>query len=129
MTYAVLVVDDEPPVLRLVRIILEDAGFNVLTAGTGQEALGLLCAHHIDAVLTDLKMPGMSGIDLMREAYRHRPDLAICCMTGHWEDFQLLPKAVPVILKPFNPEALVETVQEALRERSTSLDPGPEGTP
>ena len=61
MRLRILVVDDEPTILRVARTILEKAGFVVLSATDGPQAVRLLESQSVDALLTDLRMPGISG--------------------------------------------------------------------
>jgi DNA-binding NarL/FixJ family response regulator len=111
--HRVLVVDDEPPVLRLAKRILEEAGFAALMAKDGPEAVAVLEDYEVDVLLTDVVMPGMSGTDLILEARKRHPGLPACYMTGHAADCPLLD--VPIIAKPFAPAELVATVQQALK--------------
>ncbi len=68
---SVMLVDDEPMTLRVVRLALENAGYEVTTAGDGAEAMKILCDRHFDVLVTDLNMPRMNGHELC-EAIRER---------------------------------------------------------
>jgi DNA-binding NtrC family response regulator len=78
----VLVVDDEPKYARLIARLLTDAGHDVRTANGAAQALVSLDEQRADILLTDLRMPGMSGIELMSEAKRRNPQLAAILMTA-----------------------------------------------
>jgi DNA-binding NtrC family response regulator len=100
-----LVVDDENEILNLlVRSLRDD--YHVLTAQSGHEALEILEAHDVAVVITDQRMPLMSGIELLKETMRKRPDTRRILMTGY-ADMQLLVNAVNdgqvdrLIPKPF----------------------------
>jgi signal transduction histidine kinase/ActR/RegA family two-component response regulator len=81
---SVLVVDDEAMVRETLAISLGDAGYTVLVAGDGQEALGIIASGTaIDVLVTDLSMPGMDGLALIRKARKHRPDLPAILLTGY----------------------------------------------
>ena len=67
----ILCVDDEPNILRALTRFLKMSGFEVSTAGSGQEALILFQTRHFDAVISDMGMPGMSGAELLSEVRRH----------------------------------------------------------
>jgi len=83
----VLVVDDEPAIVRSSKVGLERLGFRVTSATSAAEALRLMAASPRDfhAVLTDLSMPGMNGLELSRELLRQNPSLPIVLMSGHLE--------------------------------------------
>ena len=80
-----LLVDDEARILSSLRRSLRREGWRVLTAGTPAEALRLLDEEPIDAVLSDHKMPGMSGLEVLEAAARRRPDAARILISG-WPD-------------------------------------------
>jgi response regulator RpfG family c-di-GMP phosphodiesterase len=80
-----LVVDDEARILSALRRSLRREGWRVLTAGTPTEALRLLDEEPIDAVLSDHKMPRMSGLDVLEAAAARRPDAARILISG-WPD-------------------------------------------
>jgi CheY-like chemotaxis protein len=112
MARCILLVDDEPTILQVVKTILETSGLVVLTAKDGSEALSVLDARLVDALLTDLRMPGMSGDELILEARRRYPSLPVCCMTAYGEEPGL--KDVPLVRKPFRAHELIYTVNEVM---------------
>ncbi len=117
----VLVVDDE----RVIREILADfltlEGFDVRTAGDGQSALLELSRGHYDLVLSDLKMPNMGGLELLRAIQDHAPDVVVVIMTG----FGTVETAIGAmkagaydyILKPFKVEEVIHTIRRGLEKR------------
>ncbi len=116
---AILVVDDEAGVVALCQRFLTRAGFAVRTAVTAEEALLTLGRAPIDLLLVDVRMPGMDGFELMREARRRQPDLAVVVMTG----FGTVETAVRaleegasgLVLKPFDSNAaVVRQVRQAI---------------
>jgi CheY-like chemotaxis protein len=112
MAQCILLVEDESTVLQVVRTILETEGLVVLTAKDGPEALSVLECHNVDALLTDLRIPGMNGHELILEARKRFPHLPVCCMTAYAEDSGL--KDVPLVRKPFRAHELVNTVNEVM---------------
>ena len=78
----ILLVDDDPDLRDVLCILLESNGFEVQVAASGQEALTLFDASKIDIVLTDVKMPGMDGIELCKRLKAIAPDLNIYFMSG-----------------------------------------------
>jgi two-component system NtrC family response regulator len=114
----VLIVDDEknyPPILSAV---LEDEGYETLTAGSGPEALEVLEGSDVDLVLTDMKMPGMDGIELMERIKTADPDLPVIMMTAHGtvdKAVEAMQKgAYTYVLKPFDNARLVLYVGKAI---------------
>jgi EAL domain-containing protein (putative c-di-GMP-specific phosphodiesterase class I)/CheY-like chemotaxis protein len=79
----VLVVDDDELVLRVMVRLLEDAGFHVLDASSGAAGIQVLRHEHVDAVLSDIAMPGMGGIEFLREVRRYNLDVPVILMTGN----------------------------------------------
>jgi two-component system, NtrC family, response regulator PilR len=79
----VLVVDDEPPQLEILRLILGSEGYEVACAGSGHAALGALRRQPFDLVLTDLKMKDLSGIALLEEILKAQPGACVVLMTAH----------------------------------------------
>ncbi|MEQ1795040.1 MAG: response regulator, partial [Nitrospira sp.] len=79
---AVLVVDDDAEMRELVFDVLKDRGHQISTAGSGQEALKLLAEEDFAVVLTDLRMKGMLGTELLLEIKRLYPDIGVILMTA-----------------------------------------------
>jgi CheY-like chemotaxis protein len=115
----VLVVEDDPLVRTIAKRSLRDAGFEVLDAADGNEALRTLAQHsQVDVVITDLAMPELGGRELARRLSQSRPDLPIIFMSGYTDDDLarrgLLQTGAPYLEKPFSPQALVRMVQDVL---------------
>jgi PAS domain S-box-containing protein len=116
----VLVVDDEAFVLELTREFLERAGFEVMTALGGREALDCLRERGADLglVILDLAMPDLDGERVLRETSRMHPDLPVVVATGHSPEAatyeERLGAASGFVRKPYDPEALVEQVRRLL---------------
>jgi DNA-binding NtrC family response regulator len=119
-----LVVDDEQPQRDILRMILESEGYDVTTAGNGRQALQAASGEAFDAVLTDLKMPDMSGIALLEELLRGRPGLCVVLMTAHGSidsAVEAMRKgAFDYLTKPLERDELVMVVSRAT-ERSRLL--------
>jgi len=118
-----LVVDDEEMVRRLAARMLVMMGFRVLEAGSGQEAVRLLRrgAHRIDAVLTDVAMPGIGGRELGETVAQCWPQIRVLYMSGFAAQRMVnqgaLDPSVPFIQKPFTSEQLGRRVRELLAPR------------
>jgi two-component system alkaline phosphatase synthesis response regulator PhoP len=118
MSKTILVVDDEPEIVRFVRAYLEDAGYRVVIANEGQQALFVARHEKPDLVILDLMMPGMDGWDFIRR-YRQERDTPIVALTARVEESDqvlgLELGADDYVTKPFSPRALVARVRAVLR--------------
>ena len=109
----VLVVDDEEPIRRVARRVLESGGYEVLDAANGLEALQLLDkGTAIDLLMADLRMPQLGGSEMARRFRAARPDLKVLYVSGFtdelFDDRQLLWDGEAFLDKPFSPRGLVE---------------------
>jgi PAS domain S-box-containing protein len=119
----VLLVDDEPMVREVIAEQLEDVGYDVLVAAGGEEAWELLVAdENVDVLVTDLSMPGMDGLSLIRKAQALRPRLRAILLTGHAGDAASLAVGgavsggVSLLRKPVSGEQLADSVASLLEE-------------
>ena len=114
----ILIVDDEKNYLLVLSAVLEDEGYEVLTALSGQEALDIQKTSDLDLILTDMKMPGMNGITLLENVKAVDPDLPVIMMTAHGtvdKAVEAMQKgAYSYILKPFDNDRLVIYVKKAV---------------
>jgi len=122
----ILVVDDEPDIVESLQDLLVFAGFHVETAENGQEAVDLLATTRpFDLVITDMKMPRMDGLELLRISHQLRRHLPVVILTGRGtvDDgiHSLEEGAYDYVLKPFNTEKLLRVVRGALKSRSLQV--------
>lgn len=121
-TVGVLIVDDQEMVRGLCQQVITGLGFRAILAESGEEALELLDRNAVDIVLADLKMPGMSGIELLERVKARNPRLEVVIMTG----YASVPSAVQAmklgasdyIVKPFSPEEMKLVIERL----ATTLD-------
>jgi DNA-binding NtrC family response regulator len=121
MKRTVLVVDDEQNMQAVMRMILEDAGHDVITAGSGEEALKHIQNPNLDVVLSDMKMPGMGGDRLLARCRADRPDVPVIVVTAHGTIKSAVKSvsagAADYLTKPFEPEELEIAVHNAINLR------------
>ena len=135
MEKKVLLVDDEEGIRKVLGISLADSGYEVLTAENGEKALSIFKSQTPPIVLTDIKMPGMDGIALLKEIKRINPDTEVIMITGHG-DMDLAIKslqfqAIDFVTKPINDDVLdialnrateKISMREQLREYTENLE-------
>jgi DNA-binding NtrC family response regulator len=118
----ILVVDDEANLRRVLSAQLGRDGYEVHTAEDGEKGLAFLKEHHVDLVITDLRMPKLGGMDLLRCALREDPDLPVVILTAHGTVDNaveaLKTGAFDYIRKPFDQDEVRMVVRKALRTRA-----------
>ncbi|MBW1776580.1 MAG: sigma-54-dependent Fis family transcriptional regulator [Deltaproteobacteria bacterium] len=115
---SILIVDDEPSILQSLGGLLEDEGFEVLTATNGYEALKIIDAQFPDLVLLDIWMPGMDGIETLREIKKDNPGIQVIIITGHGT-IETAVKATKLgafdfIEKPLSIDKIIVAINNAL---------------
>jgi putative two-component system response regulator len=123
---AILVVDDEDSIRRILSRLLRRNGYICETAADADEAMRLLQETEFALVLTDVDMPGSSGLDLITEIARDFPDTATVMVTG-MDDAQLANTALDIgaygyIIKPFQPNEILINVSNAIRRRRLEME-------
>jgi DNA-binding NtrC family response regulator len=117
----ILVVDDDPDILTLLRMPLAQLGYAVRTATTGQEALSMLASEQPALMLLDLRLPRLSGVDVLKQLKQTAPELTVIVMTA----YATVEKAVEAmkagaydfLTKPLTPGHLELVVQKALERQ------------
>jgi len=110
--YTILVADDDSAVLTVVAAILTEPGYTVLTAQDGYEAIRILAERHVDLMLTDIKMPGLDGVQLGVQAKVMRPHLHVIYLTGYPSETQ--HARGPVVIKPIRAADLISVIRKEL---------------
>ena len=122
----ILIVDDEKDVLDLCKRILETQGYNVKSTHNGYEAIDIAHNEDFDLLLTDIKMPGMSGLEIAQMLKESDPGIICVTMTG----FSTMDMAINAlklgidefILKPFTPKELIIAVANALEKERLRIE-------
>ncbi|HEY3452002.1 MAG TPA: sigma-54 dependent transcriptional regulator [Myxococcales bacterium] len=118
----VLVVDDDSAVSRVLGALLTQAGIQATLASSGEQALAVLAAQPVDVVVTDLKMPGMSGLDLLGKVQEQWPETPVVLITAHGTvatAVEAMKKgAADFVQKPFERDEILYVVKKALAAAS-----------
>jgi diguanylate cyclase (GGDEF)-like protein len=126
MGIRVLIVDDEEVVLESLKKIVEHGGYDCLVARSGEEALRILQEERVDILICDIRMPGMDGMELLREVRAHFPDVDAMMMTGFdtRETFLQVIEAgaADFIAKPFHQDELLAKIKRIVRERELKAE-------
>lgn len=121
----ILIVDDEESVRKFLKRLLEKEGYICATAEDAEKAICFLLANRIDLVISDVQMPGKSGLQLLEEIKQHQPEVATLIMTG-LGDKQIADAAIEkgscgYLYKPFQKTQVLANVSHALRCRAIDL--------
>lgn len=122
----ILLIDDEPPIRFLTRKMLEEAGYEVMEAESGEEGLEILEKEGADLILLDIMMPGMGGWEVCFKikSVKGLKDIPIVMFTVREKDEDIEEShkcnADGFITKPFKNEELVDTVESLLKKRGSS---------
>ena len=121
-----LVVDDEDIVVSLIRDAFEDDNYVVKTASNGKDAISLVEQHKFDLIITDVRMPHMSGIEMVKLARQVQPDVGVIFMTGYANlnsaKDAIKQGAFDYILKPFELNEIRQAVRNGLSLRSAAAE-------
>ena len=121
----ILVVDDEKSQREILELILAEEGYDVTTASSGEAAMKFVADRHFDLVLSDLKMTGMSGLDLLKQLTDFDKSIIVLLLTAHGTVDSAVDAlrlgAFDYLQKPYDREKLLETISRALN-KLTNLD-------
>lgn len=125
---SVLIIDDESAILDNLQFNLELYGFTVWKARNGAEGIELFQKHinAVDAVITDMKMPGLTGLDVVKRIHALHPDMGIIVLTGHGDMENAIASmregAFNYLQKPFRMENLVLSLENAIQKKNIVLE-------
>src|SRR5271169_6804102 len=114
----ILIVDDDEHVLKTVDMLLQDEGYSTIACSNAYDAVKAFKGSGSEVVLSDIKMPGMTGIDLMDEIHRIEPGIPVVLFTAY-ADLQTALSAIKkdafdFIIKPFDPDVLIKSIGKAV---------------
>jgi len=125
----ILLVEDDEPARGLIRLQLQRSGYRVLEAQDAPTAKAIAAVEHVDLLLTDVVMPGPSGIELARQLRAQRPELPVLLMSGYLDDPRIMESGLEpglrVLFKPFRGDELRSAIAERLRTAGPSGGDGP----
>ena len=114
----ILIVDDEPIVRESIRDWLKDAGYQVETAETGEEALEMIETHNFSIMILDVRLPGKTGVKVLREVKTRKPQIKSIVITAYptveLADEAMKLGAIDYLIKPVAPDDLEKLIQETL---------------
>ena len=129
----VLIVDDEPNIIEVLKISLMEEGVAVLTAGSGLDALNILRKRKVDVVISDIRMPDISGVELLREAEKIAPNTAFIMITAFSTPETVIEAlqhgAYDYITKPFRMDEMRGALRRALEKKRLSDASAPSADP
>jgi putative two-component system response regulator len=122
----ILIVDDEVPIQNLLSMMISRHGYRCLTASSGREAIEKIQAQNVDIVITDINMPGMTGVELMRHVKKMSLNIDFIVITGFVADFSyehiIEEGASDFIYKPMSKNELLLRLKRVIRERLLLTD-------
>ena len=114
----ILIVDDEEGLREGLSKLLESEGYAALSAESGEQALEILQQSHIDLVLTDMRMPGMDGIELLKKTRERHPNVGVIILTGYGQIESYIEAmnfgAIEYVSKPFKVNELKFIINKVL---------------
>lgn len=122
---AILVIDDEPSVADALEIILRDCGYEVSVALTGRDGINRAGESRFDIVITDLRLPDMTGLDVLGHVIENAPNTVVIIISAHSTPEIVTESisrgALEVLPKPFYPSDVLDLINQALLKREPSV--------
>jgi DNA-binding NtrC family response regulator len=117
----ILIIDDEPSIAEALTLILEDQGYEIVLARCGRDGIREAVSRAFDVTITDLRLPDMTGLDVLKAVRAQNPDSRVIVITayGSTEMIRELKAcgAFEVLKKPFLPSEIISLIEGALKDR------------
>jgi DNA-binding NtrC family response regulator len=117
----IIIVDDDQLLTSFLGLLVKLEGFKPLEFDCGEAALRTLCSESAAVMLLDMELPGMNGLEVLRQAKRYDPTIQVIIMTGHYDTYgaakAIKTGAYDYLIKPFNGKEMIRIVHQALVER------------
>jgi two-component system response regulator MprA len=123
VTRSILIVDDEPGITEALALVLQDEGYDVRVASDGAQAVALLEKRRVDLILTDVMMPTIDGLRLLRHIRRHGDRTPVILMSAAAQPASH-PPDVPLVVKPFDLDAILGLIEQKLFDAGSDRLPG-----
>lgn len=122
MSWKILVLEDDPELRLMLAEVLGDEGYDVTTAGAGEEAVALAANQVFDLLVTDVRMPGVDGLEALQQLRSHQPNLESLVVSGYTTEAETL-RALQLnvggyLKKPFSLNDLLHRVRQLLSDRA-----------
>jgi two-component system response regulator GlrR len=118
--HTILIVDDDPDILKLMEMRLRGAGYETIAVSNGEAALAHIALNSPDLVITDLRMPGMDGLTLFNAIKASKPYIPVIIVTAHGSEAEALNAiqrgVFDFLSKPFDNKYLLQQIESALRK-------------
>lgn len=118
--YHILFVDDNEDVSRTFAAIFEFHNYRVSVANSAVEAFAVISNDPIDGLITDFRMPGMNGGELIQKLREEQPDLPAILVTGFPQEVLNIDTRTPIFSKPVNASVLLQSIKSLLQDRETA---------
>jgi DNA-binding NtrC family response regulator len=122
--YGILIIDDEPSILEALTLILDDQGYETVSAKTGRDGIEQSRRRNFDVTVTDLRLPDMSGLDVLKAIREKDCNSRVIVITAHGTPETVVELkacgALDVLKKPFVPSDILSLIESALKDRFIS---------
>lgn len=131
--FGILIIDDEPSIVEALTLILDDQGYETVAAQTGRDGIEQAGRRNFDVTVTDLRLPDMSGLDVLKAIRAKDDKCRVIVITAHGAPEMVCELracgALEVLKKPFLPSDLLDLIESALKDRLPEPDGNRQNSP